>query len=159
MTLLLKFVKTWHPNKHFTWLVASISNNEVASFLLIIIEIYFALVENFINLISYLNDHQYVWIRKMYCICVHIYVSSVQFSHSVMSDSLRPHNCSTSGLPVHLQVPEITQTHVHRVGDAIQTSHLLSSHVPPALNPSQHQNLFQWVNSLHGVAKVLEFQL
>ena len=54
---------------------------------------------------------------------------------------------------------KFTQTHVHRVGDAIQPSHPLSSPSPPAPNPSQHQGLFQWVNSLHEVAKVLEFQL
>ena len=70
-----------------------------------------------------------------------------------------PMNCSTPGLPVHHQLLEFTQTHVHRVGDAIQTSHPPSSPSPPAPNPSQHQGLFQWVNSLHEVAKVLEFQL
>ena len=53
---------------------------------------------------------------------------------------------------------EFTQTNVHRVGDAIQPSHPLSSPSPPAPNPSQHQSLFQWVNSSHEVAKVLEFQ-
>ena len=68
-------------------------------------------------------------------------------------------NRSMPGLPVHHQLPEFTQTHVHRVGDAIQPSHPLLSPSPPALNPSQHQNLFQWVNSSHQVAKVLEFQL
>ena len=68
-------------------------------------------------------------------------------------------NCSTPGLPVHHQLPEFTQTHIHWVSDAIQPSHLLSSPFPPALNPSQHQTLFQWVNSSHEVAKVLEFQL
>ena len=70
-----------------------------------------------------------------------------------------PMNHSTPGLPVHHQLPEFTQTHAHRVGDAIQPSHPLSSPSPPALNPSQHQGLFQWVNSSHEVAKVLEFQL
>ena len=70
-----------------------------------------------------------------------------------------PMNRSMPGLPVHHQLPEFTQTHVHRVGDAIQPSHPLSSPSPPALNPSQHQSLFQWVNSSHEVAKVLEFQL
>ena len=85
--------------------------------------------------------------------------SSVQFSCSVMSDSLRPMNHSMPGLPVHHQLPEFTQTHVHRVGDAIQPSYPLSSPSPPAPNPSQHQGLFQWVRSLHEVAKVLEFQL
>ena len=67
-------------------------------------------------------------------------------------------NCSTPGLPVHHQLPESTQTHVHRGGDAIQPSHPLSSPSPPALNLSQHPGLFQWVNSSHQVAKVLEFQ-
>ena len=70
-----------------------------------------------------------------------------------------PMNRSTPGLPVHHQFPEFNQTHVHRVSDAIQPSHPLSSPSPPALNSSQHQSLFQWVNSSHEVAKVLEFQL
>ena len=70
-----------------------------------------------------------------------------------------PMNCTTPGLPVHHQLPEFTQTYVHWVGDAIQPSHPLSSPFPPAPNPSQHQSLFQWVNSSHQVAKVLEFQL
>ena len=64
-----------------------------------------------------------------------------------------------AALPVHHQLPESTQTHVHQVGDAIQPSHPLSSPSPPAPNPSQHQSLFQRVNSSHEVAKVLEFQL
>ena len=62
-------------------------------------------------------------------------------------------------IPVHHHLPEFTQTHIHRVGDAIQPSHPLPSPFPPAPNPSQHQSLFQWVNSSHEVAKVLEFQL
>ena len=70
-----------------------------------------------------------------------------------------PMNRSTPGLPVYHQLPEFTQTHVHWVSDAIQPSHPLSSPSPPAPNPSQHQSLFQWVNSSHEVAKVLEFQL
>ena len=70
-----------------------------------------------------------------------------------------PMNCSTQDLPVHHQLPESTQTHVHRVSDAIQPSHPLLSPSPPALNLSQHQGLFQWVSSSHQVAKVLEFQL
>ena len=68
-------------------------------------------------------------------------------------------NHSTPVLPVHQQLLESTQTHVHWVGDAIQSSHPLSSPSPPALNLSQHQGLFQRVSSLHQVAKVLEFQL
>ena len=70
-----------------------------------------------------------------------------------------PMDCSTPGFPVHHQLPELAQIHVYRVSDAIQPSHPLSSPSPPAPNPSQHQSLFQWVNSLHKVAKVLEFQL
>ena len=70
-----------------------------------------------------------------------------------------PMNLSTPGLPVHYKLPEFTQTHVHRVSDAIQPSHPLSSPSPPAFNLSQHQGLFQWVSSLHQVAKVLDFQL
>ena len=68
-------------------------------------------------------------------------------------------NRSIPGLPVHHQLPEFTQTHVHWVGDAIQPSHPLWSPSPPALNLSQHQDLFKWVSSSHQVAKVLEFQL
>ena len=68
-------------------------------------------------------------------------------------------NRSKPGLPVHHQLPEFTQTHVHWVSDAIQPSNPLSSPSPPAPNPSQHQSLFQWVNSSHEVAKVLEFHL
>ena len=70
-----------------------------------------------------------------------------------------PMNRSTPGLPVHHQLPEFTQTHIHQVSDAIQPSHPLLSPSPPAPNPSQHQSLFQWVSSSHEVAKVLEFQL
>ena len=70
-----------------------------------------------------------------------------------------PMNRSTPGLPVCHQLPEFTQTHIHRVGDAIQPSHPLSSPSPPAPNPSQHQGLFQWVSSSHQVAKVWDFQL
>ena len=85
----------------------------------------------------------------------------VQFS-SVAQSCLtlcNPITQSTPGLPVHHQLPEFTQTHVHRVGDAIQPAQPLSSPSPPAPNPSQHQGLFQWVNSSHEMAKVLEFQL
>ena len=68
-------------------------------------------------------------------------------------------NRSTPGLPVHHKLPEFTQTHAHRVRDAIQPSHPLLSPSPPVPNPSQHQGLFQRVNYSHEVAKVLEFQL
>ena len=88
-------------------------------------------------------------------------LSSVQFS-SVTQLCLTlcdPMKCSTLGLPVHHQLLEFTQTYVHRVSGATQTSHSLSSPSSPALNLSQHQGLFQWVRSLHQVEKVLEFLL
>ena len=85
--------------------------------------------------------------------------SSVQFSRSVVSDSLQPHESQHASLPVHHKLPEFTQTHAHRVGDAIQPSHPLSSLSPPAPIPSQHQGLFPCVNSSHEVAKILEFEL
>ena len=86
---------------------------------------------------------------------------SVQFSSVAQScpTLCDPMNRSTPGLPVHHHLPEFSQTHVHRVGDAIQPSHSLLSPFPPAPNPSQHQSLFQWVNSSHEAAKVLEFHL
>ena len=85
---------------------------------------------------------------------------SVQFSRSVVSNSLRPHESQHARLPCSLPSPGVhSKTHVHRVRDAIQPSHPLSSLSPTAPNPSQHQSLFQWVNSLHEVAKVLEFRL
>ena len=85
--------------------------------------------------------------------------SSVQFisvAHSCLTlwDSM---NHSTPGLPVHHQLPESTQTHVHWDGDAIQPSHPLSSPSPPALNLSPHQGLFKWVSSSHQMAKYWSF--
>ena len=87
--------------------------------------------------------------------------SSVQFSSVAQScpTLCDPMNRSMPGLPVHHHLPEFTQTHVHRVCDAIQPSHPQSSLSPTAHNPSQHQSLFQGVNSSNEVAKVLEFQL
>ena len=81
--------------------------------------------------------------------------SSVAQSCPTLSNSM---NRTLSGLPVHHQLPEFTQTHVHQVSDPIQPSYSLSS-PSPAFNLSQHQGLFQWVSSSHQVAKVLEFQL
>ena len=85
----------------------------------------------------------------------------IQFSSvaQVCLTLCNPMNCSTPGLPVHHQLPEFTQTHVHQVSNAIQPSHPLSSPSPPAFNLSQHQGLFQWISSLHQMAKELEFQL
>jgi len=100
----------------------------------------------------------YVWqILPQYCKAIILKLfGSVSQSCLTLCN---PMNRSILGLPVHHQLLEFTQTHVHQVGDAIQTSHPLSSPSPPAPNPSQHQSLFQWVNSSHEVAKVLEFQL
>ena len=88
-------------------------------------------------------------------------ISILQFSSVAQScpTLCDPMNHSMPGLPVHHQLLEFTQTHVHRVSDVIQPSHALSSPFPPSPNPSQHQSLFQWVNSWHEVAKVLAFQL
>ena len=88
-------------------------------------------------------------------------LTSLQFSPvaQLCLTLCNPMNHSMPGLPVHHQLLELTKTHAHRVSDAIQPSHPLLSPSPPAPNPSQHQGLFQWVNSSHEVDKVLEFQL
>ena len=93
----------------------------------------------------------------------YLFFSSVQFS-SVTQSCLTPcdpMNHSMPGLPVHYQLPEFTQTHVHWVGDAIQPSHPLLSPSPPTFNLSQHQGLFQWVSSLpkYQVARVFSFSI
>ena len=82
--------------------------------------------------------HPYVYICVL---CIH------QFSHSVVSESLQPHEPQQPGSTVLHPLPEFAQTHVHRVSDAIQPSHPLSPASPPAFNLSQHQSLFQWVSS------------
>ena len=84
-----------------------------------------------------------------------IQFSSVAQSCLTLCD---PMDCSMPGFPVHHQLPELAQSHVHRVSDAIQPSHPLSSPSSPAFNLSQRQGLFKWVSSSHQVAKVLEFQ-
>ena len=83
-------------------------------------------------------------------------ISSVAQSCPALCD---PMHSSMPGFPVHHQLLELAQTHVHQVSDTIQPSHPLSSPSPPAFNLSQHQGLFQWVSSLLQVAKVLELQL
>ena len=93
--------------------------------------------------------------KFLICFCW-IQFRSVAQSCPTLCDPMKR---STPGLPVHHQLPEFTQTHVHCVGDASQPSHPLSSPSPPALNLSQHQGLFKWLSSSHQVAKVLEFQL
>ena len=102
--------------------------------------------------------------------CFPLCKSDLEFLIIIRSDQIRsvtqscptlcdPMNHSTPGLPVHHQLPEFTQTHIHRVSDVIQPSHPLSSPSPLAPNPSQHRSHFQRVNPSHEVAKVLEFQL
>ena len=83
-------------------------------------------------------------------------VSSIAQSCLTFCDFM---DCSTPGLPVHYQLLELTQTHVHWVSDAIQPSHPLLAPSPPAFKPSQNQGLFKWLSSSHQVAKVLELQL
>ena len=84
-----------------------------------------------------------------------VQLSSVAQSCPTLCD---PKDCSMMGLPVHHQLLEVTRTHVHWVSDTIQPSHPLSSPSPPALNPSQHQGLFQWVSSSHQVVKYWSFR-
>ena len=100
-------------------------------------------------------SHSYLFFYWIFCF--RLFKGSVQFSRSCPT-LCDPINRSTPGLHVHHKLQEFTQTRVHWVGDVIQPSHPLSS-PSPALNPSQHQGLFQWVNSSHEVTKVLEFQL
>ena len=94
-------------------------------------------------------------------ICLWANILSIQFSSVTQScpTLCNSMNHRTPGLPVHHQLPEFTQTHVYQVSDAIRPSHPLSSPSPPAPHPYQHQSFFQWVNSLHEMAKVLKFQL
>ena len=96
----------------------------------------------------------------VFCISPGFISSSIQFTSVAQScpTLCDPMDYSTPGLPVHHQLLEFTQAHVHWVGDAIQPSHPLSSPSSPAFNLSQHQGLFKWVSSSHQVAKVLEFQ-
>ena len=93
-------------------------------------------------------------------ICLGVGLPGHQFSSVQLRPTLcDPMNHSTPGLSVHHQLPEFTQTHVHRVGNAIQPSHPLSSPSPLAPNSLQYQGLLQWVNCSHKLDKVLEFQL
>ena len=93
------------------------------------------------------NLRKFLWVPR-----------SVQFSHSVMSNSLWPHVLHPASLCVHHQLQEFPQTHGHQVNDAIRPSYPLSSPSPSAFNLSQPQGLFEWVSS-HQVPKILELQL
>ena len=108
-----------------------------------------------VNCSHRMTDPLHEWITKMTKHEWTYILSSVQsLSRVRLCD---PMDCSMPGFPVHHQLPELNQTHVHWAGDAIQSSHLVSS-PSPAFNLSQHQGLFQWASSSHQVAKVLEFQ-
>ena len=98
------------------------------------------------------QTYKSILVRSVHCF------SSVQLLSCVRIFAT-PWTAACLGLPVHHQLPEFTQTHVHWVSDTIQQSHPLSSLSPPAFNLFQHQGLFKWVSSSHQVAKVLEFQL
>ena len=103
---------------------------------------------------------KYIWRSFLNVVNISVKIKITWFSSVAEScpTLCDPMNCSMSGFSVHHQLSEFAQTHVHRVSDAIQLSHPLSSPSPCALNPSQHQGLFEWVSSLHQVAKLLELQ-
>ena len=116
-----------------------------------------ALASRFLPLNHQGKPHTYICV---YYLILKTSLISVQFS-SVTQSCLTlcdPMDCSTPGIPVHYQLSEFSQTHVHWVGDAIQPSHPLLSPSFPASDLSQHQGLFKWVSSSHQVAKMLEFQ-
>ena len=118
-------------------------------------------MSTFINLSFTAISEFTLFLRKIYFFQFVSPPSSVQFSSVAQSCLIlcSPMGCSTPGCPVHHHLQEPTQTYVHRVGDAIQPSHPLSSPSLPTFNLSQYQGLFQWVSSSHQVAKVLELQL
>ena len=122
---------------------------------------------HFTVLLSAISQHHVYKSRLSLSHLPHSYTCSGQWTSLLQLSSValscptlcNPMHLRTPGLPVHHQLPEIIQTYVHRVSDAIQPSHPLSSPSPPAPKHSQHQGLFQQVNSSHEVAEVLEFQL
>ena len=160
----------WKIKLHATYTCNSILAQIVIVQIVIITVVvgFLKIVYYFMNFFCIFATLQRMWLLPLF-LAIHITISRtihiinrlIQFSSVAQSCPTlhNPMNRSTPGLPVHHQLPEFTQTHVHWVSDAIQLSHPLSSTSPPAPNPSQHQSLFQWVNSSHEVAKVLEFQL
>ena len=99
------------------------------------------------------------WCGDSRFLLLYLSVQFSQFSHSVVSNSLQPHELQHARPPCASPLPEFTPAHVNWVSDAIQPSHPLLSPSPPALNPSQHQDLLQWVNSSNEAGKALEFSL
>ena len=99
------------------------------------------------------------WLKMKYIYSLYWMKTSAQFSNSVTSNSLCPWTATCQASPSYHQLPEFTKIHLHWVGDAIQTSHPLSTSSAPAFNLSEPQGLLKWVSSWHQVAKVLKFQL
>ena len=124
-------------------------------------------VKNQLMILVWVYFHTLIFVVFVYDLLIttlmHVFKSGSEFQFSSVTQYCQtlcyPRDCSTPGFSVHHQLPELAQTNVHRVNDAIQPSHPLSSPSPPAFNLSQHQGLLQWVSSSHQVAKVLEFQL
>ena len=113
------------------------------------------IIQGLVWLNNTINSHYHRFhVCEFAYLLLFIQFSSVAQSCLTLFD---PMDCSTPGLPVHCQLPEFTQTHVHQVSDAIQPSHPLSS-PSPAFNLFQYQDLFQWVSTSHQVANVFEFQ-
>ena len=109
-------------------------------------------------ILHYMSVPQVDWLFPVWGSCewtdINIQFSSVTQSCLTLFD---PKDCSLPGFPVHHQLLEFAQTHVHQLGDAIQPSHPLSSPSPPAFNLSQHQGIFQWVSSSHQAARYWSF--
>ena len=137
-------------------LILTVSEKDMLNFPSVIVDLFV-----FLSILSIFILHVFwFWISLVRCIrfvVCYVMVRSDQIRSVTQScpTLCDPMNRSTPGLPVHHQLLEFTETHLHWVSDAIQPSHPLSSPSPPAPNPSQHQSLFQWVNSSHEVAKVL----
>ena len=108
-----------------------------------------------------LNSYALLFTVPLFFLISRSHLSSFQFSSAAQSclTLCDPMDYSMLGFPVHQQLPQLAQTHVHSIGNAIQPSHPLSSPSPPAFNLPQHQGLFKWVSSSHQVAKELELQL
>ena len=120
--------------------------------------LYYKLLAGCIHL-SWKSKSMLILSLIMKCVCWHYKAVSGQFSCSLISDSLPSHGLQHSRILWPSPIPELAQTHTHRVGDAIQTSQPLFSPSLPAFDLFHHQGLFQWVGSLHQVAKVLVLEL
>ena len=145
----------WKIFSRFKLIIPTSANPSFSHSLLHFIPWYWGFKSIVESLKCAISQHNRCFLSKMFSDCT-IFSSVQSLSRVQLCDLI---NHSSPGLPVHHQLPESTQTHVHWVGDAIQPSHPLSSPSPPAINLSQHQGLFKWVSSLHQVTKVLEFQL